>query len=531
MYKIGELSRLCRLPVKTLRYYDSEGLLVPDRIDPLTGYRYYAAARLADCNRIIVLKELGFSLEEIRCQLRASTACDTLALLDAKEQELKNIRQRTEDQLRRIAQMRADITVSMQDMMKKSEYGDLNTRFDVVLREGDSLCVAYLRHVFPTRKAALAEMATMQTKLYGKNASSRRTVIINYETEYRETDFDMAVCVELTGNVLIANEHGYEVKVIGPMKKIAALVCRREEVETAIGFLIHELEYRNCQIVGSFYEIYYEDGTVEVKVPVCPLAEQETENAYDDKPDTFENDPSVIGKWQFVDKVPSAEQFSPDRIKYSDSHNIWLKEIYFLPNGEGYWGLNGWTKGCLFTRFGYPPNYFCHTYTIYEIFGKTYLFVCMKDDRSRICRGGQPEVYVYEKVSDKTYTKEDIRIRDNTDMPFVEDIRLHGTTWRAVDCVLHDSDKYKGHDPSAQEELFVHSVTFEEGGIAKRRYYNGNEGVLKWTKDYLLSVRAGVAEAYHIREIHGVEYLFIEWKSGDYVYGHRKPGYYVFVKE
>ncbi|MGN1147844.1 MAG: MerR family DNA-binding transcriptional regulator, partial [Lachnospiraceae bacterium] len=30
MYKIGELSRLCRIPVKTLRYYDSEGLLVPD---------------------------------------------------------------------------------------------------------------------------------------------------------------------------------------------------------------------------------------------------------------------------------------------------------------------------------------------------------------------------------------------------------------------------------------------------------------------------------------------------------------------
>lgn len=69
MYKIGELSPLCRIPVKTLRFYDREGLLVPDEIDRFTGYRYYSAARIADCNRIISFKELGFSLEEIKKHL------------------------------------------------------------------------------------------------------------------------------------------------------------------------------------------------------------------------------------------------------------------------------------------------------------------------------------------------------------------------------------------------------------------------------------------------------------------------------
>ena len=49
MYKIGELSKLSNLPIKTLRYYDSEGLLSPDYIDAFTGYRYYSAARLSDC--------------------------------------------------------------------------------------------------------------------------------------------------------------------------------------------------------------------------------------------------------------------------------------------------------------------------------------------------------------------------------------------------------------------------------------------------------------------------------------------------
>ena len=70
MYKIGELSRLCRIPIITLRYYDSEGLLIPDEIDKFTGYRYYSAAKIAECNRIISLKELGFSLEEIKNFLR-----------------------------------------------------------------------------------------------------------------------------------------------------------------------------------------------------------------------------------------------------------------------------------------------------------------------------------------------------------------------------------------------------------------------------------------------------------------------------
>ena len=40
MYKIGELSKLCSIPVKTLRYYDDIGLLRPDHIDKFTGYRY-----------------------------------------------------------------------------------------------------------------------------------------------------------------------------------------------------------------------------------------------------------------------------------------------------------------------------------------------------------------------------------------------------------------------------------------------------------------------------------------------------------
>lgn len=66
MYKIGEFSKLCQISVKTLRYYADTGLLKPQYQDIFTGYRYYSAGQLQEAVRIQALKELGFSLDEIR---------------------------------------------------------------------------------------------------------------------------------------------------------------------------------------------------------------------------------------------------------------------------------------------------------------------------------------------------------------------------------------------------------------------------------------------------------------------------------
>lgn len=66
MYKIGDFSRLTQIPVKTLRYYDAIGLLRPAQVAGSTGYRYYTAAQLEPLNRVLVFKDLGFSLREIR---------------------------------------------------------------------------------------------------------------------------------------------------------------------------------------------------------------------------------------------------------------------------------------------------------------------------------------------------------------------------------------------------------------------------------------------------------------------------------
>jgi DNA-binding transcriptional MerR regulator len=65
MFRIGDFARIGQVTTKTLRYYDEIGLLEPNNIDPFTGYRYYTMSQLTRLNRILALKDLGLSLEEI----------------------------------------------------------------------------------------------------------------------------------------------------------------------------------------------------------------------------------------------------------------------------------------------------------------------------------------------------------------------------------------------------------------------------------------------------------------------------------
>jgi len=66
---IGDFARLGRVSVRMLRHYDAIGLLRPAHVDPTTGYRSYQAAQLAELNRIVAFKDLGFTLEQVQAML------------------------------------------------------------------------------------------------------------------------------------------------------------------------------------------------------------------------------------------------------------------------------------------------------------------------------------------------------------------------------------------------------------------------------------------------------------------------------
>ncbi|WP_411102763.1 MerR family transcriptional regulator [Streptomyces sp. cmx-4-9] len=65
MFTIGDFAKHGRVSVRMLRHYDAIGLLRPARVDPFTGYRFYQAGQLARLNRVIALRELGFSLDQV----------------------------------------------------------------------------------------------------------------------------------------------------------------------------------------------------------------------------------------------------------------------------------------------------------------------------------------------------------------------------------------------------------------------------------------------------------------------------------
>lgn len=69
MFTIGDFARHGRVSVRMLRHYDAIGLLRPAHVDPATGYRTYEATQLAPLNRIVALKDLGFTLEQVRAML------------------------------------------------------------------------------------------------------------------------------------------------------------------------------------------------------------------------------------------------------------------------------------------------------------------------------------------------------------------------------------------------------------------------------------------------------------------------------
>ena len=78
MFKIGDFSKLIQVSVKKLRYYDEIGLLKPVQVDRFTGYRYYSFEQLPRLNRILALKDLGLSLEQIVQLLNEAVPANTI---------------------------------------------------------------------------------------------------------------------------------------------------------------------------------------------------------------------------------------------------------------------------------------------------------------------------------------------------------------------------------------------------------------------------------------------------------------------
>jgi MerR family transcriptional regulator, copper efflux regulator len=111
--RIGEFAKRAGVTARTIRYYESLGLLKPGEREG-SGFRYYTEAELARLQKINDLKELGLSLEEIVSVVPLYFEDPTR--IRGKQKVLEILRahlQETDEKLAALAQFRAELQIKI----------------------------------------------------------------------------------------------------------------------------------------------------------------------------------------------------------------------------------------------------------------------------------------------------------------------------------------------------------------------------------------------------------------------------------
>jgi DNA-binding transcriptional MerR regulator len=195
MLKIGEFSRLSQISIKALHIYDELGLLRPEHIDQFTGYRYYSLQQLARAHRIMALKGMGLSLEQIDVILNQELNLDALrGMFRLKQAELE---QRVREEQQRLAMVEFHL--------KMIEVEDNMPELNVIVKEIPAFAALYLRfrpveHQIPTLGEEINQLISG-----GKIKHTGQYIGAVYGEKINPDDYEFAFIVpvsdEQAGNV------------------------------------------------------------------------------------------------------------------------------------------------------------------------------------------------------------------------------------------------------------------------------------------------------------------------------------------
>jgi effector-binding domain-containing protein len=250
--KIGDFSKLSQVSVKTLRYYDDMGLLHPVAVDPFTGYRYYSASQLPRLNRVLALKDLGLSLDQVAQVLDEGLSPAQLrGMLRLKQAEVRQ--QVDEDQAR---------LVRIEARLRQIEREDHMPDYEIVLKTVEPQRVAAVRRVMPSYPA----MGPLYGELYGAlgqagalTGAMPLTGAVFYDEGYKERDVDVEAVVFLQQPLAAAPPATvYEL----PGGLMASLVHHGAytRLSQAYGALFQWIEANGYRMAGPNRELYLECG-------------------------------------------------------------------------------------------------------------------------------------------------------------------------------------------------------------------------------------------------------------------------------
>jgi len=182
VFRIGEFSRIARVSCRLLRYYDEIGLLKPAHISHENGYRYYRATQIPTLNRILVLKDLGFGLEQIGRVLEDPLHVDELrGMLKMRRLEIARSIEAQTDRLRQIETRLNQIETEGQSSLE-----------DVLIRQEPARRFLSIRKTMPDMSAGIAfvgQLVKDVPAIIGKEALLQFAVFAHGEVfEHEEID-------------------------------------------------------------------------------------------------------------------------------------------------------------------------------------------------------------------------------------------------------------------------------------------------------------------------------------------------------
>ncbi len=265
MFTIGDFSKLSRVTVKALRHYDKLGIFTPADVDRFTGYRYYTAAQLPRLNRILALKDLGFSLDEVATLLDGGLSPDEIrGMLKMKSVQLEEQLREGQERLGRV-----------ESRLRLIEQEETMSEYEVVVKQVEPIKIIGLRGIIPTYQEPHKLWEGLK-EYVSENDFAGPCFTLYYDTEYKERDVDAEAAIPIKKEVPV----GGDVKIRElPGVSVASTVVKGPYTNLHAGHTatIKWIEENGYKIVGPDREIYIhgygdtkdeDDFITEVQYPI-----------------------------------------------------------------------------------------------------------------------------------------------------------------------------------------------------------------------------------------------------------------------
>ncbi|HKJ26988.1 MAG TPA: GyrI-like domain-containing protein [Anaerolineales bacterium] len=328
MLRIGEFSKIAQVSVKTLRYYDRYGLLKPAWIDRYNGYRYYHIEQLANLNRILALKELGFSLEQIQKILEDEpSGAELRRMMQLKQMELeKQIKQDTA----RLGQIEA----RLHRINQESSLPGQKMLTDVIVKEVPTRLVAGLRRTvfsYSLIPHLYTELCQAIPAASQQPDPTLPAATIHYDSEFIESGMNVEMVAPVTQKTNLASP--LRVYWLEGAAQMACLIHQGslEEIPQAFQRLMSWVEANSFRITGLNREVYLRGVAPTPKTETMPDGSTEEAKAtITELQVPVERKPIPI----FVQKFKEYPQMEPKIITKPDFTVIGMKYTGKNENGE-----------------------------------------------------------------------------------------------------------------------------------------------------------------------------------------------------